>query len=45
VDKQFEHLKSIKDRADEILDKQVADAESKAHKLFMEKEKRLFEMK
>ena len=44
IDKQFEHLKSIKNREDEILNKQVAEAEEKANKLFEEKERRRQEM-
>lgn len=45
IDKQIEHLKSIKNREDEILNKQVAEAEEKATKLFEEKERRRKEMK
>jgi hypothetical protein len=45
IDQQFEHLKSIKNREDEILNKQVAEAEEKARNLFEEKERRKRELK
>lgn len=44
IDKQIEHLKTIKNREDEILNKQVMEAEEKANKLFEEKERRRQEM-
>jgi hypothetical protein len=45
VDKQIEHLKSLKNREDEILNKQVAEAEEKANRLFEEQERRRYELK
>lgn len=36
IDKQCEHLKTVKNREDEILNKQVTEAEEKAMKLFEE---------
>ena len=36
IDRQIEHLKTIKNREDEILNKQVAEAEEKARNLFEE---------
>ena len=45
IDKQIEHLKSLKNREDEILNKQVAEAEEKANKMFEEKERRRKELK
>jgi hypothetical protein len=36
IDRQIEHLKTVKNREDEILNKQVAEAEEKAMKLFEE---------
>jgi hypothetical protein len=45
IDTQIEHLKTIKNREDEILNKQVAEAEEKAMKLFEEQERRRYEMK
>ena len=44
IDAQFEHLKSIKNREDEILNKQVAEAEYKANLAFEEKERKRKEM-
>jgi hypothetical protein len=34
IDKQIEHLANMKNREDEILNKQVAEAEEKANRLF-----------
>ena len=45
IDVQCEKLKAIKDRQEEILGKQVAEAEEKANRLYMEKERRLQEMR
>lgn len=45
VDRQIEHLKSLKNREDEILNKQVSEAEEKASRLFEEQERKRFEMK
>jgi hypothetical protein len=44
IDQQIEYLSQLKNRDEEILNKQVADAEEKAHNLFMEKERRRLEM-
>ena len=44
IDRQIEHLKTIKNREDEILNKQVAEAEEKAQKLYEEKERRRYNM-
>jgi len=38
-------LKNLKNREDEILNKQVAEAEHKANMLFEEQERRRYEMK
>lgn len=40
IDKQAETLRSIKNREDEILSKQVAEAEEKAMRLYEEQERR-----
>lgn len=40
IEKQAAHLASIRSREDEILNKQVSEAEEKARKLFEEKERR-----
>jgi len=40
IDQQIAYLSQLKNRDDEILNRQVADAEEKAHRLFMEKERR-----
>lgn len=45
IDKQIENLSKIKNREDEILNKQVAEAEEKANRLFEEQERRRLEMK
>lgn len=45
IDRQTQQLMSIKDRQNEILNKQVEEAEAKAHALFEEKERRRYEMK
>ena len=45
IDKQIENLSKIKNREDEILNKQVAEAEEKANRLFEEQERRRIEMK
>jgi hypothetical protein len=41
IARQTEHLRNIKNKEDEILNKQVADAEEKASKLLEEKERRM----
>ena len=45
IDKQAETLKNMKSREDEILNKQVAEAEEKAMRLFEEQERRRIQMK
>ncbi len=45
VDKQIAELMKLRDQEEEILNKQVAEAEDKATHLFEEKEKRRIEMK
>ena len=45
IDKQAETLRSIKNREDEILNKQVLEAEEKAMRLFEEQERRRLQMK
>ena len=44
IERQIEHLKTIKNREDEILHKQVMEAEEKALKEFEEKERRRYNM-
>jgi hypothetical protein len=36
IERQIENLRSLKNREEEILNKQVAEAEEKAHRLFEE---------
>lgn len=45
IDKQIEYLSNLKNREDEILNKQVAEAEEKASRLFEEQERKRYEMK
>jgi hypothetical protein len=45
IDRQAEVLKNMKNREDEILNKQVAEAEEKALRLFEEQERRRQQMK
>lgn len=45
IDRQIEHLGQIKNREDEILNKQVAEAEEKANRLFEEQERKRMELK
>ena len=45
IDRQIEELSKVKNRENEILNKQVAEAEEKANKLFLEQERRRKEMK
>jgi len=40
IEKQAAHLASIRNREDEILNKQVSEAEQKARRIFEEKERR-----
>ena len=44
IERQIENLKNLKNREDEILNKQVAEAEEKAQRLFEEQERRRFQM-
>ena len=44
IEKQAAHLASIKNRDEEILNKQVSEAEEKAARLFEEKERKRLEM-
>ena len=44
IERQIEHLKTIKNKEDEILHKQVMEAEEKALKEFEEKERRRYYM-
>jgi hypothetical protein len=43
IEKQAAHLASIRNREEEILEKQVNEAEEKATRLFLEKERRRLE--
>ena len=45
IDRQIADLMKVRDQEEEILNKQVAEAEDKATQLFEEKERRRFEMK
>ena len=45
IDKQIGELMKVRDQQEEILNKQVAEAENKAASLFEEKERRKAEMK
>lgn len=45
IDKQIEQLRAIKDNEENVLNKQVAEAENKANRLFEEQERRKMEMK
>lgn len=45
IDRQIEELMMVRDQQEEILNKQVAEAENKAAALFAEKERRKAEMK
>ena len=45
IDRQIEELMMVRDQQEEILNKQVAEAENKAASLFAEKERRKAEMK
>ena len=45
IDKQITQLRAIKDNEENILNKQVAEAEDKANRLFEEQERRKMEMK
>ena len=45
IEKQIEYLSQLKNREDEILNKQVAEAEEKATQLFFEQERKKQQMK
>lgn len=45
IDRQIAELKALQDNADQVLNKQVAEAEDKANRIFEEGEKRKAEMK
>jgi len=45
IDKQVEQLRSLKDNQEQVLNKQVAEAEDKANRLYEEQQRRKFEMK
>lgn len=45
IDRQITQLRAIKDNEEKVLNKQVAEAEDKANRLFEEQERRKMEMK
>ena len=45
IDRQIEELKKLQDNQDEVLNRQVAEAEDKANKLYDQQEKRKADMK
>jgi hypothetical protein len=45
IDKQVEQLRALKDNQEQVLNKQVAEAEDKANRLYEEQQRRKFEMK
>ena len=45
IDRQIAELKALHDNAEEVLNRQVAEAEGKANRLFEEQERRKAEMK
>lgn len=45
IDRQINELKALHDNAEEVLNRQVAEAEGKANRLFEEQERRKAEMK
>ena len=45
IDKQVEQLRSLRDNQEQVLNKQVAEAEDKANRLYEEQQRRKFEMK
>ena len=45
IDRQIGQLRAIKDNEEKVLNKQVAEAEDKANRLFEEQERRKMEMK
>lgn len=45
IDRQVEQLRSLRDNQEQVLNKQVAEAEDKANRLYEEQQRRKFEMK
>ena len=45
IDRQVEQLRALKDTQEQVLNKQVAEAEDKANRLYEEQQRRKFEMK
>lgn len=45
IDRQIEELKKLQDNQDEVLNRQVAEAEDRANKLYDQQEKRKADMK
>jgi len=45
INRQITQLRAIKDNEEKVLNKQVAEAEDKANRLFEEQERRKMEMK
>lgn len=45
IDRQVEQLRALKDNQEQVLNKQVAEAEDKANRLFEDQQRRKFEMK
>lgn len=45
IDKQVEQLRALQDNQEQVLNKQVAEAEDKANRLFEDQQRRKFEMK
>lgn len=45
IDKQVEQLRALRDNQEQVLNKQVAEAEDKANRLYEEQQRRKFEMK
>lgn len=45
IDRQIEELRKLQDNQEEVLNRQVAEAEDKANKLYAQQEKRKADMK
>lgn len=45
IDKQIEELRALQDNQEEVLNRQVAEAEDKANRLFEQQEKKKADMK
>jgi hypothetical protein len=45
IDRQVEQLRALRDNQEQVLNKQVAEAEDKANRLYEEQQRRKFEMK